>query len=59
MIEADRQVAYQRLLDLSEQEDRSLLPLQTQLLCSVTPGQRVCLPFLRCDSSDFQVYSQV
>ena len=43
---ANRQVVYQQLLDLSEQEDRSLLPWQTPLLCSVTPGQRVGLPSL-------------
>ena len=40
-IEADRQVVSQQLLDLSEPEDRFLLPLQTPPLCSVTPGRRV------------------
>ena len=58
-IEADRQVVYQQLLDLLEPEDRSLRPLQTQLQCSVTPGQRVCLSFLEYVSSDSQVCSQV
>ena len=56
---ANRQVVYQQLLDLSEPEDRYLLPSQTQLLCSVTLGQRVCLSLLEYVSSDFQVCSQV